>query len=236
MIDDHFFFIENNLLKEKKIFQQEAMELLPTRNNIHGILAMFILSNVGLKNISFHSDVNHLVSWDKRKINMLSNYMRPMSYDEELGFLHINSKSFLHNHDKALLAYYLQKNNLKKGNYIEYVLDTYTMDTHKLFKELEEIEEIQNKKLRRYFYDIDVLGRDFNVKDNLINNLSFKKFYKNIFNTIKKQLKDSLDCTHKYNKLIYKESMYNKSLEEYYQYHFSDLAQEIEYIKTNYIK
>lgn len=98
MIDDHFLVFNKKLIEDKLIFQHEAMELLPTRNNIHGILAMMILSNIGLKNTLFHSDVNKLKSWDDTFVNMKGNYMRPMSIDIERGFLHINHKSFLKNH------------------------------------------------------------------------------------------------------------------------------------------
>lgn len=236
MVDDHFFFINNELIKKGKIFNQEAFELLPTRNNVHGILAMMVLSNIGLKNILFHSNVNNLSFWDDVPVVMTANYMRPMSIDKDLGFLHINKKSFLHKHAQQLLAHYLYSNNLIRGEYIEYLLDTFLIDKTKLFEELKELEIQQNKVLKLYLYDKSYINhREFSTKQYIIKNTSLKHLLGNICFRLKKTIQKSLCQVHPNDNRIYYESLREKNLIDYYNHHFQDLDEEISFLKANYI-
>ncbi|MEA3451773.1 MAG: hypothetical protein U9Q83_07700 [Bacteroidota bacterium] len=132
MIDDHFLIMKKEFLTNTNFLNISPFELLPNRNNIHGMLAILLMGSIGLKNIIFHSDIRELEYWDGQKMNLLHNYVKPSSYDTNNNFLHVHQTAFPEEYGKSIQAHYLYINDIKKGKYIEELLDEHYMDKNEL--------------------------------------------------------------------------------------------------------
>jgi hypothetical protein len=234
MIDDHFLILKKEFLSNTNFLNISPFELLPNRNNIHGMLAILLMGSVGLKKINFHSDIRKLEYWDGKKVNLLHNYVKPSSYDTDNSFLHVHQTAFPKEYGKSIQAHYLYSNDIKKGKYIEELLDNHHMNKNKLDSVLNEYEEELNKKLKKYFFDLSVLGRDFAEKQNLINNVDFKRICKNILKKGYYGISDLLTLTHKIDKRITVDSIYPEELYSFYEDLYNkENMEKYEYLKRN---
>jgi hypothetical protein len=124
-----FFLIVNNLLVDRaRDLYFDPMEHFSTDPNIHGIISKLIKYRFGANSLYIYSDLTDIENWqgEKRRVGPF-NINLPLSYDPVLRMLHIERNMFMDNDFYYWVSYYLKKNNLLEGRYIQKHLKIYNV-------------------------------------------------------------------------------------------------------------
>lgn len=202
-LDDHFYFLSVNSIKKYPLLQMNYKDMPYENINIHGYLALLVLSNVGLKN-SWHYD-NGLKwkTWDGLNVDIsYGTPLKPSVYNENLFLLHVHRESFI-GYGKQLQAYYLEKylDEKCKTQYIKDFIKENSDDN--IIQTLINKEKELDKKLKVRLISPKNFNRDLEYK-NKIANMSFEKILKNIlyfsFKSIQPNIYKKLKYVRKFNK------------------------------------
>jgi hypothetical protein len=115
-IDDHFFFFNAARMKTYRVFDFDPIDMLPHLLTAHGMLALQFVVKVPRREIVQYSDWQDTVRWPTGpKINGPFHPLKPSSFDEKRGFIHIHWPDFPDRMGLQLQSYYLQQQGLTKG-------------------------------------------------------------------------------------------------------------------------
>ena len=188
-IMDQFIFFDSNHIVEENLLDFDPLEMMPDAG-IHTILSILFLGRLGLGNIFYYSYRKEDEYWDGRE-NPVESGVRPGIYNEKWGLLHLAKEDFPKNYGKELQAVYLQKNNLKKGENIQNLLDS-SRNKDDIIQELAEIEDKLNRSLRILGYRQGDLDRQFKRKKEILR----KPVRKKIKFLLKNVLREAYIRTH----------------------------------------
>jgi hypothetical protein len=160
-IDDHFFFFDAPYLQEIGFFDFDPLNMLPHKLSIHGILAMRILTLIGLGSFCLYDAQFGCECWPGREKRLPWYPVKPSSYDPERHFFHVHRQSFPRDWGQQLQALYLRKNGIVKGKYVGQFLDRYHMEEAKLVQQLNALEQELIKSLRKWGIRPEPLAQDF---------------------------------------------------------------------------
>lgn len=180
-VDDHFFILNSKKVKEKELFNFNALEMLPHKLTVHGILSANLLTKIGISNIlffdTFITNDNH-ICWEN-EVKIFPGFpVKPSLVDKNRQFIHIHTESFPGNYGKQLQSYYLIKNSLDKGSHIVRYLKSNSPDKNLLIV-LTNILREKELKLKQYGYDINIFAQDINFIQNTLDNTTIKKIILN---------------------------------------------------------
>lgn len=180
-VDDHFFIFNSKKAKENKLFEFNAIKLLPHKLTIHGIITLQLLSKIGMDGILFYDvfDKNSKHEcWENEKKIFPHYPVKPSLIDIKRAFVHINIDSFPINYGRQLQCFYLEKYQLNSGDNIKKYLyeNKYTSNLSiTLSKELRKA----SIKARLCGYNPHNFGQDIMYINKTINKLTFTKIIKN---------------------------------------------------------
>ncbi|MGD8779521.1 MAG: hypothetical protein PVH88_11245 [Ignavibacteria bacterium] len=217
-IDDHFFSFDINIMKENSFFDRSGLEMLPHKLSIHGMLAILMLTKIGLKKSFFFDDISKNYSWPGVKvIPFFRGNVNPSSLNEEYGFFHLHRQSFPGNLGKNLQVYFLKKYNLTKGEYIPKFINSYNLNERILFSKLNSELDNLKKRLRKYFTVTDIMGNDLVFMRKVLEKSNkFDLISKNILFNFWLFLKKIYSKSSLEKAIQYDDSMWPKSLKQYY--------------------
>ena len=173
-IDDHFFLFHREFAKDRRIFEFNAEEFWPHKMSVHGIIATNLISKAGLANLWYYRHAKDLVDWDGRKKSVFLS-VKPSSYDELYGFLHLHRQSFPEDYGAKIQAMYLKEAGFRRSKLINDFLSRYWIEKSALMRELGKIETDLNSRLsRRLYFLANGDSREFIDKQRTLENYSVK--------------------------------------------------------------
>lgn len=159
-IDDHFFFFDAHYLRDVGFFDFDPLDMLPHKLSVHGILALQILTRVGLKNFYLYDDQSGCECWPGRKKVLPWYPVKPSAYDPERRFLHVHRQSFPEELGQQLQALYLRKNGISEGKCVSEFLNKYRTEELELVERLDTLEQRLTRSLRRWGIRPEPLAQD----------------------------------------------------------------------------
>lgn len=102
-IDDHFYLVRSRTVLDSLFLKKPMIDYIPGLFNIHGILSLWIISEIGLSKSYHYDNTREWVNWDGsirnfRKGNPLRSYV----LNEDRGLLHCHADDFPRDTGKAL--------------------------------------------------------------------------------------------------------------------------------------
>jgi len=192
-VDDHFFVFDRKFAIEKKFFDFNVEEFWPHKLSIHGILAVNLISKIGLNNIWYYKNAEKLEYWDGKKLIIPGDHLKPAVYDPEYEMMHVHRASFPEEYGKKVQALYLKKAGFKNSEYIQNFIQKYYISESKLINDIQNEENKLNRKLKVQLYYLNrVNTRDFTKKREILKigfcKLILKAIYGYIFLFFKRKI------------------------------------------------
>jgi hypothetical protein len=114
-LDDHFYIVSSAAVKSSSLMKRKLVDCLPGYFNIHGILAWFLINDVGIANSYHYDDGKGWVSWDDKNVHyMIANPLRPYVLNSQLGLLHCHVEDFPNDTGRSLQANQIVEYGLDK--------------------------------------------------------------------------------------------------------------------------
>lgn len=154
---DQFFLYDTEFAREARLFDYEPLELLPHKS-IHNSLALLLFGRAGLSNLYWYSDMKDDIQWDGEPVDLPFTGVRPGVFNPVYDLLHIASDEFPQDLGKSIQALYLKEQSLS-GEYIDQFIDDHYREN--VIKQVHEIEEEYNRRLRLLGFKPRVFGREF---------------------------------------------------------------------------
>ncbi|MEZ9268330.1 hypothetical protein AB9R79_17475, partial [Vibrio splendidus] len=185
-LDDHFYIIRSKFVATSRFIHKPLIDYVPGYFNIHGILSMWLISEIGISNSWHYDDSKGWLNWDNSRRNYIAgNPLRPCVYNSEYSLLHCHSDDFPVNTGRAIQAKFLDEEKLGLESKIISEFIESNLDNTAVLELVNENDK--NLKLSRAFFDYDDNHRNCIITKNKIVKYK-KKPIKSIFYNISKLL------------------------------------------------
>lgn len=193
-IDDHFYFVSSVCVKKSNLLKLEIQDIDVEKFNIHGLLALWFKSEIGISNCYRYESFDDYLYWDESQVytvKYIQPLLRPFVFGQRSKTIHCHISDFPENLGRALQCYYLNKYGFKKDEFY-YFASKY--GDERVFEKIKEIEIKLNKKLKLLGYDVNVFHRNLVNKERAVKVSIVDAcviFFKNIirYNRFSKKLK-----------------------------------------------
>ena len=169
-IDDHFFAFDSAKIKQNNIFEFNTIDMMPHKLTIHGILGAQIVSKLGMSKAIYYDRFENHEVWPGTTKRMPFYPVKPSLYDIQRGFLHVHREAFPMDLGAKLQTYYLEKNNLIKGEHIKKHCALYS--SNQVIEELETLLSSLEFKAKLRGIDYKLYGQDISLLNNKISKVS----------------------------------------------------------------
>jgi hypothetical protein len=179
-IDDHFFVFSSSKILEKNIFDFNALDIMPHKLTIHGILGAQIVCKVPRREVLYYDDFKNHYIWDGVKKRMPFSPVKPSLYDQKRKFLHVHRESFPEKLGQILQSWYLVQNKMVYGANISAHMDEYPIPDNFLFDLTARLNKAE--KYSKYLgINYLKLGQEILGIEKVISETSFVQVIKNYF-------------------------------------------------------
>lgn len=115
-LDDNFFFFDNEYARRVGLWDFDLVDFLPHKVSAQGMLAMLVLSRIGLRRFYHYSEMSQ---------EMGDSFFY---FDSKYDFLYLDKSGPSKTLKQRLMAYYLRQFDLKVGRHIQLLLDRWAAD------------------------------------------------------------------------------------------------------------
>lgn len=171
---DQFLLFNADYAESISLLDYDPLDMMP-HTNIHTALSMLLIGRVGMSNIWHYSNFEDDQHWDGKSTIQPFTSVRPAIFNPTWGYVHVAVDEFPDDWGRNLQAIYLKENGITEGKYIQKLISNQSLEKDELFQKLAEVEERQDRKLKRLGFKPVTLGRKFQHKQNILDSSAKQK-------------------------------------------------------------